>query len=94
MVDFDHKTVKHSVGEYVNGQAHTNGIKSFWSMLKRSYRGTYHQMSVKHLGRYVAEFAGRHNIRDMGTEEQMRFLAGMMAGVTLSMKELVGLKAG
>lgn len=94
MVDVGHKSVKHGVGEYVNVQAHTNGIDSFWSLLKRSYRGTYHQMSVKHLGRYVADFRGRHNIRDMWTEEQMRFLARMMAGATLSMKELIGRKAG
>ena len=44
-----HETVKHSVGEYVNGQAHTNGIESFWSLLKRGYHGTYHHMSAKHL---------------------------------------------
>ena len=55
----NHETVAHSVGEYVNGQAHTNGIESFWSMLKRGYYGTYHRMSPKHLARYVAEFAGQ-----------------------------------
>ena len=38
----DHETVKHSVSEYVRGQAHTNGIESFWSMLKRGYVETYH----------------------------------------------------
>ena len=36
--------------------AHTNGIESHWAMLKRGYVGTYHQMSVKHLGRYINEF--------------------------------------
>ena len=30
-------------------------------MLKRGYMGTYHHLSAKHLSRYVAEFAGRHN---------------------------------
>ncbi len=58
---YHHQAVKHGVREYVKGQAHTNGIESFWSMLKRGYDGTYHQMSPKHLGRYVGEFAGRHN---------------------------------
>ena len=43
----EHEAVKHSVGEYVRGQAHTNGIESFWSMLKRGYYGTYHKMSCK-----------------------------------------------
>jgi len=37
-----HATVKHSVGEYVREQAHTNGMESFWSMLKRGFTGTYH----------------------------------------------------
>ena len=35
----NHETVKHPVSEYVNGQAHTNGVESFWSMLKRGYHG-------------------------------------------------------
>ena len=60
---FDHETVNHSVSEYVRDQAHTNGIESFWSMLKRGYHGTFHHMSPEHLHRYVNEFAGRHNIR-------------------------------
>ena len=54
------------------GQAHTNGIESFWSMLKRGYMGTYHRMSPKHLDRYVQEFSGRHNQRSRDTIEQMR----------------------
>ena len=39
-----HDTVKHSVKEYVNGMAHTNGIESFWALLKRGCYGTYHCM--------------------------------------------------
>ena len=54
---FNHESVKHSVGEYVKEQAHTNGVESFWSLLKRGYHGTYHKMSPKHLDRYVSEFA-------------------------------------
>ena len=67
----NHETVRHSVKEYVNGQAHTNGIESFWAMLKRGYHGTYHKMSPKHLNRYVDEFSGRHNIRTSDTIDQM-----------------------
>ena len=63
MPGFDHESVKHSVGEYVDGMAHINGIESFWSMLKRGYHGTYHRMSAKHLQRYVDEFSSRHNIQ-------------------------------
>ncbi|MCY4474657.1 MAG: IS1595 family transposase [Chloroflexi bacterium] len=66
-----HQAVKHSVKEYVDGQAHTNGIESFWANLKRGYVGTYHWMSAKHLHRYVSEFEGRHNVRPLDTEDQM-----------------------
>ena len=58
---YDHAWVNHSVGEYVNGLATTNGIESFWALLKRGYVGTFHWMSWKHLHRYVNEFASRHN---------------------------------
>ncbi len=70
-----HETVNHSVSEYVNGMAHTNGIESFWALLKRGYHGAYHKMSEKHLGRYVNEFAGRHNIREADTIDQMAAMA-------------------
>ena len=70
----NHETVKHSVSEYVNGMAHTNGVESFWSMLKRGYHGVYHRMSPKHLQRYVNEFCGRHNIRDLDTIMQMALI--------------------
>ena len=55
--------------------AHTNGIESHWAMLKRGYVGVYHQMSDKHLHRYVTEFEGRHNSRPLDTTEQMRIMA-------------------
>ena len=85
----NHETVAHSVGEYVSGQAHTNGIESFWSMLKRGYYGTYHRMSPKHLKRYVAEFSGRHNIRDRDTVEQMAIISRAMVGRRLKYADLI-----
>ena len=87
---FDHEAVKHSVGEYVRGQASTNGVKSFWSMLKRGYHGTYHKMSVKHLQRYVTEFAGRYNVRDLDTIQQMAALAHGMNGKQLAQALFMG----
>ena len=86
---FDHEAVNHSVGEFVRRAAHTQGIESFWAMLKRGYQGTYHHMSAKHLDRYVTEFAGRHNVRDADTIDQMRNLVAAMVGKRLMYSELI-----
>ena len=69
--------------------AHTDGIESFWSMFKRGYVGTFHQLSEKHLDRYVAEFSGRHNGRETDTIDQMRGVAKGLAGKRLRYRELV-----
>ena len=89
-LNFEHRSVRHSVREYVRGQAHTNGIESFWALLKRGYYGTYHQMSAKHLNRYVQEFAGRHNTRSFDTIDQMKAMAKGMDGKRLRYRDLVG----
>ena len=86
---FDHASVRHSVGEYVDGMAHTNGIESFWSMLKRAHKGVYHKMSAKHLQRYVNEFAGRHGVRELDTLEQIGCVAQAMTGKRLSYRDLI-----
>lgn len=86
---FEHETVRHSVSEWVNGQAHTNGIESFWATLKRGYHGIYRQMSEKHLDWYVTEFAGRHNQREAGTADQMVRIASGMAGKRLRYSDMI-----
>ena len=86
---FEHESVRHSVGEYVDGMAHTNGIESFWSMLKRAHKGTFHKMSPKHLDRYVQEFAGKHNIRESGTLAQMRDTVARLVGRNLLYRDLI-----
>ena len=86
---FEHETVKHSISEYVRDHAHTNGIESFWALLKRGYHGTYHHMSEKHLGRYINEFSGRHNDRSSGTLDQMAAIVRGMNGKRLQYRELV-----
>ena len=93
----NHETVKHSVGEYVRGKAHTNGVESFWSMLKRAYTGTFHKLSPKHLDRYVKEFAGKHNLRDLDTLAQMTAVVRRLAGKSLTYRALTadnGLSSG
>ena len=86
---FPHKAVKHSAGEYVDGMAHTQGIESFWATLKRGYHGVYHRMSVKHLGRYVSEFEGRHNQRPLDTIQQMGRMAQGMVGKRMRYRDLI-----
>ena len=81
--------MKHSVGEYVRGLAHTNGVESFWSMLKRAHKGVYHQLSAKHLQRYVSEFAGRQNVRGLDTLAQMQAVVMGMVGRRLMYRDLV-----
>ena len=84
-----HESVNHSASEYVRDMAHTQGIDSFWAMLKRGYQGIYHHMSEKHLDRYVDEFAGRHNARDMDTIDQMHGIVKGMCGKRLRYVDLI-----
>ena len=86
---FKHESVKHSLSQYVQGDAHTNGIESLWSMLKRAHKGTFHKISPKHLDRYVQEFAARHNLRDRDTIDIMASLATGMRGKRLRYRELI-----
>ena len=85
---YDHGTVKHSVGEYVDEQIHVNGMESFWATLKRSINGTYHHMSKKHLQRYVNQFCAKHNLRNMDTMHQMEHIAACMVGKRLMYRDL------
>ena len=85
---FQHKSVRHSVGEYVDGMVHTNGIESFWSMLKRAHKGVYHKISPKHLQRYVDEFSGRHGVRNANTVDQMTAVVAGMVGKRLMYRDL------
>jgi transposase-like protein len=61
--DFNHQFVKHSMGEYVRGNTHTNTIEGYFSLLKRGINGVFHHVSEKHLHRYLSEFDFRYNMR-------------------------------
>jgi transposase len=60
-VGYDHQTVSHGLGEFVNGNSHVNGLESFWARLKNSVKGTHVHVSKKHLGKYAKEFEYRYN---------------------------------
>ena len=83
------QSVKHSVKEFVNGQAHINGLESFWALLKRGYHGTFHHVSAKQLQRYINEFSGRSNNREEDTIDQMKLVVKGFTGKHLSYRTLI-----
>jgi transposase-like protein len=60
-----HDAVNHSIGEYVRGNAHTNTVEGYFSILKRGIIGTFHSVSPQHLQRYCHEFDFRYNHRQV-----------------------------
>ncbi len=62
-LEYPHKVIHHTAGEYVVGAVHTNTIEGFWSIFKRGVVGTFHKVSRKYLPLYVAEFQFRYNNR-------------------------------
>ena len=94
---FTRKSVNRSAKECVRGDVRTNGVESFWSMLERGCHGTCRKMSPEHLDRHVGEFAGRRNIREQDTIDQLVTMAGGMNGKRLRCKDLIkpsGLPSG
>ena len=87
--DYNHKSVKHSAGEYVNGKVSTNGIESFWALLKRGYYGTHHWWSVKHLHRYVAEYTYRQNTIGLSGELALTSIIRGGSGKRLKYSKLI-----
>jgi len=87
---YTHHTINHTAGEYVRHFCiHTNGIESFWALLKRGYYGVFHYMSPKHLHRYVSEFAFRQNTAQDGTMRFFEQTVARMAGRRLTYKSLI-----
>lgn len=68
--NYTHESVKHALSIYVEGSVHTNTIENFWSVLKRGLYGIYHQVSEKHLERYLDEFSARFNTRSLNSNER------------------------
>ena len=62
--DFEHNSVNHSANEYVRGNAHTNTVENYFSILKRGITGCYFHVSEAHLHRYLAEFDFRYSNRE------------------------------
>ena len=91
----NHTSGKHSIKQWVVSTAlgelaQTNGFESYWATLSRAYHGTFHHLSKKCPNRYVTEFAGKHNLRDLDTIDQMMSDVQGMVGKRLKYKDLIG----
>jgi len=83
-----HEIVNHSAKEWVRGEVHTCTIDGYWGLLKRGIIGSFHQVSIKHLHRYLSEFQFRWNNR----EAQDMFalvVAALVIGSTLTYRMLI-----
>ena len=89
LVGRSHRVVNHSAGQYVDDDGTTtNRVESFWSLLKRVLKGIFHQVSWKHLPRYLAEVMWRHNHRSTPVLEQMGSVVGNMDGRRLRLQDM------
>lgn len=86
---FDHRIVDHSKGEYVVGEAHTNTIENFWSLLKRGIIGIYHKIDHKHLFRYCKEFEFRYNTRKINEIDRFNMLLRQCFNTRLLFVDLI-----
>lgn len=86
---YNHSKIDHTV-TYVNGLIHTNGIENFWSLLKRSLKGTYISVEPFHLGRYVDEQVFRFNERKGSDADRFATALRGIIGRKLTYKDLIG----
>jgi len=88
--EFVHELVNH-LQYYVSGRVHTNGMENFWSLLKRTLKGTYVSVDPAHLQAYVDEQAFRFNSRKtMDDGERFRAVISQIIGKRVTYAELIG----
>lgn len=75
---------------YVDGRIHTNSVENFWSLLKRSLKGTYVSVAPFHLFRYLDEQSFRFNQRKVTDCDRFLQVAASMVGKRLTYRELTG----
>lgn len=85
----NHQTVNHGTKEWVRGDVHTNSVEGYWGLLKRGIIGSFHQISVKHLNRYLSEFQFKWNHRK-SQEIFMLVVAALVIGSRLKYDDLIG----
>ena len=87
--EYFHQVINHAV-EYVRGHIHTNGMENYWSLLKRTLRGSYVSVEPFHLFRYLDEQAFRFNNRKGGDFERFSLAMAQVVGRRLTYEELAG----
>ena len=83
-----HEIVNHSAKEWVRGDVHTGTIDGYWGLLKRGVIGSFHQISIKHLHRYLSEFQFRWNNRE-AQDIFVLVIAALVIGSALPYKTLI-----
>jgi transposase-like protein len=86
---YTHETVDHAI-EFVRGNVHTNHVENFWSLLKRTLKGTYVSVDPVHLSRYLDEQAFRFNERKDGDGGRFRKVVSSVTGKRITYRELIG----
>jgi transposase-like protein len=86
---YDHQTIDHAI-EFVRGNIHTNNVENFWSLLKRTLKGTYVSVDPIHLDRYLDEQSFRFNEREDTDAGRFRKVLSSVAGKRLTYDELIG----
>jgi len=84
-----HEFIDHAE-TYVRGKVHTNGLENFWSLLKRTLKGTYVSVDPVHLMRYLDEQVFRFNNRKIDDAGRFLLAAASIVGKRLTYKELIG----
>lgn len=87
--DYVHEVIDHSEA-YAHGKVHTNGLENFWSLLKRSIRGTYVSVEPCHLFRYLDEQAFRFNHRKLTDAGRFILAGSAILGKRLTFRQLTG----
>lgn len=88
--EYLHEFVKHSMNEYVRGNVHTNSIENFWTLLKRTIKGTYVSVEPFHLDSYLDEQSFRFNERKANNQERFVNVVSNISEKRLTYKQLIG----
>jgi transposase-like protein len=87
--EFEHQVIDHAL-KYVEGNVHTNGLETFWSLLKRGLHGTYISVEPFHLFRYLDEQSFRYNNRKVNDGERFDLAVSQIVGKRLTWDVLTG----